>query len=388
MIPYARQFITDEDVAAVEAVLRSDWLTQGPQIEAFEKKVADYCGVPYAVAVASCSAGLHIACQAMGLKNGERLWTSPNTFVSSANCGQQCGAEVDFVDIDKDTWNLSVQGLEEKLQLAERNGTLPDVVVPVHFAGQSCEMDEIGRLAQKYGFKVIEDAAHAIGGQYKGQPVGSCAFSDAVIFSFHPVKIITSGEGGMVLTRDEALYEKLIRLRTLGISRDESLFQEECDGPWYYEMLDLGQHCRMTDIQAALGLSQMQRIEENISRRNQLHRRYVEAFGSMPLRIQKCPEYIQSSHHLFPVSLQGNVNGKTRRQIFEELRAEGIFVNVHYIPVYRQPYYRGFGYSFSDYPHAEDYYAGALSLPMFHSLSDEQQELTIDTLNRILACAA
>ncbi len=384
-IPYGRQNINQQDIDAVVEVLRSDWLTQGPAIERFEQSVANYCGVKYAVAVSSATAALHIACLAVGLGTGDILWTSPNTFVASANCGLYCRAEVDFVDIDSHTYNLSIEALEQKLIQAEREGKLPKVVVPVHLAGQSCEMEKIGALSRKYGFTVLEDASHAIGAKYQGSPVGNCQFSDMAVFSFHPVKIITTGEGGMVVTNRQDLYEKLIRLRTHGITRNPDLMQRESHGLWYYQQLELGFNYRITDIQSALGASQMQRLDEFVSRRRFLAARYNELLQDLPLILPWQHPDTESSWHLYIIRLKLDKIAKTHRQVFEELRHSGIGVNLHYIPVHTQPYYQNLGFKWGDFPHSEQYYQEAISLPMYYGLSDENQERVVAVLRDILS---
>ena len=383
-IPYGRQDISQQDIDAVVEVLRSDWITQGPAIPRFEQAVADYCGVNYAVAVTSATAALHIACLAADLGSGDILWTSPNTFVASANCGLYCGAEVDFVEIDPRTYNLSIEEFERKLDLAKQQGQLPKVVVPVHFSGQSCQMDRIAELAKNYGFQVIEDASHAIGANYRGKPVGTCAFSDLAVFSFHPVKIITTGEGGMVLTNREDLYEKLIRLRTHGITRNPDLMQEESHGLWYYQQLELGFNYRITDIQAALGASQMQRLDEFVARRRVLAARYNELLQDLPITLPWQHPDTESSWHLYVIRLQLEKINKTHRQVFEELRQAGIGVNLHYIPVHTQPYYQKLGFEWGDFPQSEQYYREAISIPLYAGLTQENQDRAIESLRGIL----
>jgi UDP-4-amino-4,6-dideoxy-N-acetyl-beta-L-altrosamine transaminase len=383
-IPYGRQDISPEDIEAVVQVLQSDWITQGPAIAHFENLVADYCGAKYAVAVASATAALHIACLAAGLGQGDTLWTSPNTFVASANCGLYCGATVDFVDINPRTYNLSAAALAEKLQKAEQAGSLPKVVIPVHFAGQSCEMDAIHALSQRYGFIIIEDAAHGIGGTYKGQPLGSCQFSDMTVFSFHPVKVITTGEGGMVLTNRDDLYEKLIRLRTHGITRDSAHLQGEPHGPWYYEQIELGYHYRMTDIQAALGASQMTRLDEFVSRRRELCDRYHTLLAGLPLTLPWQHSATRPSWHLYVIRLHLDQLQKSHRQVFEALRAANIGVNLHYIPVHTQPYYQRMGFAWGDFPQAEQYYREAITLPLYPGLTEAHQDYIGHTLHEIL----
>lgn len=383
-IPYGRQDISQQDIDAVVEVLRSDWITQGPAIERFEQAVADYCGAKYAVAVSSATAALHIACLAAGLGQGDILWTSPNTFVASANCGLYCGAKVDFVDIDPNTYNLSVDKLKRKLTWAEKQGCLPKVVMPVHFAGQSCEMEQIAALSQHYGFRIIEDASHAIGGRYQGQPVGSCQFSDMAVFSFHPVKIITTGEGGMVLTNQEDLYQKLIRLRSHGITRNVKLMQGESHGPWYYQQLELGFNYRMTDIQAALGASQLRRLDEFVERRRFLANRYNKLLQDLPLNLPWQHPNTESSWHLYVIRLKLDKINKTHPRVFEELHSAGIGVNLHYIPVHTQPYYQQLGFSWGDFPQAESYYQEAITLPIYYGLTQEDQDRVVMTLQEVL----
>ena len=384
-IPYGRQDIDQADIQVVLEVLQSDWLTQGPAINRFEQAVADYCGVKYAVAVSNATAALHIACLAVDLGDRDWLWTTPNTFVASANCGLYCGAKVDFVDINPHTYNLSIDELERKLANASKQGSLPKVLIPVHFAGQSCEMDKIRALSQQYGFKVIEDASHAIGGKYQDKRIGCCEFSDLAVFSFHPVKIITTGEGGMVLTNRKDLYEKLIRLRSHGITRDSSLMQGESHGAWYYQQLELGFNYRMTDIQAALGASQMQRLEEFVSRRRFLAQRYNQLLQNLPITLPHQYPDSESSWHLYVIRLHLDKIHKTHRQVFEELRQAGIGVNLHYIPVHTQPYYQNIGFKWGDFPKSETYYTDAISIPLYYGLSKEDQNRVVDNLREILS---
>lgn len=384
-IPYGKQDISQADIDAVVDVLRSDWITQGPAIERFERSVADYCGTKYAVAVSSATAGLHIACLAAELGIGDILWTSPNTFVASANCGRYCGADVDFVDTDPKTYNLSPDLLENKLLEAQSQGKLPTVVIPVHLAGQSCEMETIARLGQQYGFRVIEDASHGIGAQYQGKPVGCCQYSDMVVFSFHPVKIITTGEGGMVLTNQEALYQKLIRLRTHGITRDPTLMTEMSHGGWYYQQLELGFNYRMTDIQAALGASQMQRLDEFVKQRQFLAERYDRLLEDLPLTLPWQHPDTKSSWHLYVIRMKLDKISKTHRQVFEELRRAQIGVNLHYIPVHTQPYYQQLGFKYGDFPRSEQYYQEAISIPLYYGLKECNQERVVHTLREALA---
>ncbi|GAB4276513.1 MAG: UDP-4-amino-4,6-dideoxy-N-acetyl-beta-L-altrosami ne transaminase [Coriobacteriia bacterium] len=380
MIPYGRQWVSEEDIQAVIDVLRSDFITQGPAIERFEAAVAEYCDVAHAVAVSSGTAALHLACLALGLGQGDTLWTSPNTFVASANCALYCGADIDFVDIDALTYNMSADELEKKLSaVCKRGGRLPKVVVPVHFAGVSCDMARIAELAEEYGFKVLEDASHAIGGRYRGRPVGSCEFSDAAVFSFHPVKIVTTGEGGMVVTNDAGLAERLRRLRTHGITRDATRMDRQPDGPWYYQQVELGYNYRITDIQAALGVSQMTRLDEFVSRRNQLAGRYKELLRGLPVRWQHVPGDVRSAYHLFVIEAEG----WERLGVFEAMRKAGIGVNVHYIPVHLQPYYRKLGFKEGDFPKSEAYYELAITLPLYPAMTEEQQDSITDLLAAI-----
>lgn len=384
LIPYGHQSISEQDIQSVIDVLRSEWLTQGPAIDQFEKTVADYCGTKYAVAVNSATSALHIACLAAGLGPGDWLWSSPNTFVASANCALYCGADVDFVDIDPLTYNLSDELLEEKLMEAEQKGSLPKIVVPVHFAGQSCEMTKIYDLAKRYGITVIEDASHAIGGRYRENIIGSCSFSDMTVFSFHPVKIITTGEGGMVLTNREDLYEKLIRLRSHGITRNPKLMDGESHGLWYYQQVDLGFNYRMTDIQAALGSSQMSRLDEFVKRRQSLAQRYNEGLDSLPIVLPWQHPDTFSAFHLYVIRLKLEEIDKTHRQVFEGLRNEGIGVNLHYIPVHTQPYYQQLGFKQGDFPEAERYYSEAISLPIYYDLNNEDHDIVIDKIKKVL----
>jgi len=383
-IPYSRHSISDEDVRAVVEVLGSDWLTQGPVGARFEQIVASYCSANYAVAVNSATSALHIACLAAGLGPGDRLWTSPITFVASANCGRCCGADIDFVDIDPRTYNISVDILEDKLERAQRSGTLPKVIVLVHFAGQSCEMARIAALSKRYGFSVIEDASHALGGRYQETRVGSCVFSDMAIFSFHPVKIITTGEGGMIMTNRKELYDQLVRLRSHGITRNPALMSGEMHGPWYYEQIELGFNYRMNDIQAALGTCQMGRLDEFVERRHLLAERYRNALNGLPITNPWQHPDTYSAWHLYVIRILLNRTNITQVRFHEELRSAGIQVNLHYIPVHTHPYYRKLGFAWGDFPQAEQYYREAVSLPLYFDLSEQLQDYVIDTIHRVL----
>lgn len=385
MIPYGRHWIDDDDIKAVVEVLKSDWLTQGPAIEQFEHAIAEYCGVRYAVAVSSGTAALHIACLAAGLGKGDILWTSPNTFVASANCALYCGARPDFVDIDPHTYNMSINALEARLSESEKKGRLPKIVIPVHFAGQSCEMEKIQWLSKKYGFTVIEDACHAIGGSYKGSKIGSCTFSDMAVFSFHPVKIITTGEGGMILTNNNDLYQKLILLRTHGITRDSAFMEGESEGDWYYQQIELGMNYRITDIQTALGLSQFRRIDKFVTRRHELAERYNKTLSDLPLVLPWQHPDTYSAIHLYVVRLKLNKLRKTRKMIFDLLRQKRIGVNVHYIPVHTQPYYKNRGFLLGDFPEAERYYNESLTIPLYPAMTDEDHEHVVSTLKEVLS---
>ncbi|MBC3345750.1 UDP-4-amino-4,6-dideoxy-N-acetyl-beta-L-altrosamine transaminase [Pseudomonas sp. SWRI196] len=384
MIPYGRQSLDQADIDAVVAVLHSDWLTQGPALERFEQAMALRCQADHAVAVCNATAALHIACVAAGLGPGDRLWTTPNTFLASANCGRYCGAQVDFVDIDPLTWNLDAAALATKLEEAERDGRLPKVLVAVAFSGQSCDMRRIGQLSERYGFTVIEDASHAVGASYAGRPVGCGEFADMTVFSFHPVKIITSAEGGMVLTNRPELAQRLQRLRSHGMTREAGQMTEPSHGPWYYQQVELGFNYRMTDLQAALGLSQLNKLDGFIARRRELAARYHRLLGGLPLTFPGLQPDAESAWHLYVVRLQLDGITLSHLQVFEGLRAAGIGVNLHYIPVHLQPYYRDLGFATGDFPQAERYYSEAISLPMFPSLSDEQQDYVVEQLRRLL----
>ncbi|BCG63025.1 MAG: hypothetical protein methR_P0712 [Methyloprofundus sp.] len=383
MIPYGRQTISEEDIQAVVEVLRSDYLTQGQVVPQFEQALADYVSAEYAVAVNSGTSALHVACLALGLGAGDYLWTSPNTFVASANCGLYCGAQVDFVDIDPDTYNISITALAQKLASAEQQGTLPKIVVPVHFAGQPCDMQAIAQLAEQYGFYVIEDASHAIGGQYQQQAIGCCQYADITVFSFHPVKIITTAEGGVAVTNQLSLAEQMQLLRSHGVTRDVNRMTHEPDGPWYYQQQDLGFNYRMTELQAALGLSQLNSLPKFIERRQQLARQYQSLLASIPVSYQLQIEQSYSAWHLFVIRLQLTQINKTQQQVFTELREMGVGVNVHYIPVHLQPYYQNLGFKPGDFPEAEGYYQEAISLPLFFELTDNQQSYIVECLRTI-----
>lgn len=384
-IPYARQSIDQSDIDAVVETLRSANLTQGPAVDAFEEAVAHYCGAKYAVATNSATSALHIAALAAGLGPGDEHWTVPNTFVASANCGLYCGSQVDFVDIDPLTYSLSVDAFEEKLRARSKKGRMPKVLIPVHFAGQSIAMERVHALAREYGVTVIEDASHAIGGSYKGRLIGGCQYSDMTVFSFHPVKIITSGEGGMVVTNDASLYEKLRRLRSHGITRDEKRLTQVPDGPWYYEQLDLGFNYRMTDIHAVLGSSQLKRIDAFVARRNVLARQYAKGLrGVEAIANPGLIDDAVSAWHLYVLQIPFDRIGRSRRSVFLDLKSRNIGVNVHYIPVHLQPYYRRLGFESGQYPNAERFYSQAISIPMYADLTDAEQQYVIECLTSVI----
>jgi len=384
MIPYGKQEITQQDIDAVIRALQSDFLTLGPQVPAFEKSLTDSTGVKYALAVNSATSALHIACLALGLGAGDILWTSPVTFVASANCGLYCGAKVDFVDIDAATYNLCPVKLEEKLITAKQQGKLPKVLVAVHLCGQPCDMKAIDELAKEYKFKVIEDASHAIGGRYLGKPIGLCQHSDITVFSFHPVKIVTTAEGGAALTNSEHLAEKMNLFRSHGVTRDPNLMIGESDGGWYYQQVELGYNYRMTELQAALGVSQMTRLHSFVAARHLLANRYNKLLLNLPLILPYQMPDTYSGLHLYVIRLQLDKITKTHKQVFDELREKGIGVNVHYIPVHTQPYYQALGFEVGDFPEAEAYYQEAISLPMFHSMTQTQQNEVIAVLTHVL----
>lgn len=384
MIPYGRQDINQADIDSVIDVLRSNFLTQGPQVPLFEKVVSEYCRANYAVAVNSATSALHIACLALGLGEGDYLWTTPNTFVASANCGLYCGAKVDFVDIDPLTYNLSVQELKDKLVLAKKEDKLPKILIPVHFAGQSCNMKEIHALSKYYGFSIIEDASHAIGGKYLDKNIGGCQYSDITIFSFHPVKIITTAEGGLATTNSKKLYDKMQLLRSHGITRDQSLMFKSPEGAWYYEQIDLGFNYRMTELQAALGISQMNRLDDFVNKRHILQERYDQLLKELPIIIPHQSSTSYSALHLYPIQIDLRKISADKKQVFNMLRESGVGVNIHYIPVHTHPYYLENGFNVGDFPVAEYFYSQAISLPLFSQLSFDEQDMVVSILKTIL----
>jgi len=384
VIPYGKQDISQQDIDSVVDVLKSDFLTQGPQVPAFEKALTEHTGAQYALAVNSATSALHIACLALGLGEGDWLWTTPVTFVASANCGLYCGAKVDFVDIDSATYNMCPKKLEQKLITAKAIGTLPKVVVPVHLCGQPCDMESIAKLAKEYGFKVIEDASHAIGGQYHEQPIGNCKYSDITVFSFHPVKIVTTAEGGAALTNQKELADKMALLRSHGITRDPEMMTEASHGGWYYQQVDLGFNYRMTELQAALGVTQMQRLDEFVAARHVLSKRYNQMLSELPLVLPYQLENTYSGLHLFVIRLKLDEISLTHKQVFDALRENGIGVNLHYIPVHTQPYYQAMGFTEGEFPESERYYQEAISLPMFHGMTEEQQNTVVRVVTEIL----
>ena len=385
MIPYGKQDINSADIDAVVDVLKSDYLTQGPQVPLFEQSISAYCGSNYSVAVNSATSALHISCLALGLGKDDWLWTSPNSFVASANCGLYCGAKVDFIDIDPITYNLSVEELEKKLIKAKKEGKLPKIIIPVHFAGQSCDMSKIKSLSKEFGFSIIEDASHAIGSKYLGKFVGGCQYSDITVFSFHPVKIITTAEGGLATTNCKNLAQKLRLYHSHGITRDQDLLNEKLIGPWYYEQISLGFNYRMTELQAALGISQLQRVDGFVSNRHVLKKRYDLLLEDLPLILPYQSKDCYSSLHLYPVQIDiAKKVAKSRKQIFIELRENNVGVNVHYIPIHMQPYFQNLGFKKGDFPNSEVYYQSTLTLPMFSSMTSEQQDEVVTVLNKIL----
>ena len=385
MIPYGKQNISKAYIESVVKVLSSEFLTQGPQVPLFEKTISEYCGSKYSIAVNSATSALHISCLALGLQEGDWLWTSPNSFVASANCALYCGAKVDFVDIDPLTYNLSVEELEKKLINAKLDGKLPKIVIPVHFAGQSCDMRKIKSLGDEYGFSIIEDGSHAIGSHYLDKAVGGCQYSDITVFSFHPVKIITTAEGGIASTNSNDLAQKMNLFRSHGVTRDDSLMRGKSDGSWYYQQIGLGFNYRMTELQAALGISQLQRLDDFVSKRHVLKKRYDKLLESLPLIRPYQSLSCYSALHLYPIKLDLTENfHKNRKKIFNELREEDIGVNVHYIPIHLQPYYQNLGFKYGDFPNSELYYENALTLPLFAKMTFEQQDKVVTALTKIL----
>lgn len=385
MIPYGRQDITEEDITEVEKVLRSDFITQGPAVPKFEKAVASYSSASYSIAVNSATSALHIACIALDLLPGDWLWTSPNTFVASANCSQYCGAKIDFVDIDPKTYNMSIEALSKKLINAKKKNKLPKIVVPVHFAGQPCDMPKIYELSKQYGFKIIEDASHAIGASYNNIKVGSCTHSDITVFSFHPVKIITTAEGGMALTNNKNLYDKMFRLRTHGITSDKSFMKERSEEEiWNYQQIDLGFNYRMNDIQAVLGISQIKRLDNYIKQRHEIAKFYDYKLRELPLKTPWQLQNVYSSYHLYPILIESNSSKKNQKQVYNALRENNIGANLHYIPVHRHPYYENLGFKHNDFCIAEDFYRKAISIPIYPTLKDKDKEHVVETLKKIM----
>ncbi|MBE8232481.1 MAG: UDP-4-amino-4,6-dideoxy-N-acetyl-beta-L-altrosamine transaminase [Endozoicomonadaceae bacterium] len=385
MIPYGRQEITQQDIDVVVNVLKSDFLTQGPQVPLFEKAIRDAVNAEYALAVNSATSALHIACLALGVGKGDVVWTTPITFVASSNCALYCGADIDFVDIDPKTYNLSPKLLKQKLLHAKQNGLpLPKVVIPVHLCGQPCEMDKIHALSIEYGFAIIEDASHAIGGRYKNNPIGNCEYSDITVFSFHPVKIVTTAEGGVATTNSKKIATKLELLRSHGVTRDSSLMRNESHGGWYYEQVDLGFNYRMTEMQAALGVSQMSRLHDFVAKRNELAANYDHLLSNLPLIIPKQINDSYSGRHLYVIRLNLDEISLSQKEVFEQLRKNDIGVNLHYIPVHTQPYYKDLGFTQGQFPIAENYYRDAISIPLFHTMTSEQQIQVVNTIKKYL----
>lgn len=380
MIPYGKQDISQSDIEALNEVLRSDFLTQGPRVPSFENAVAKYCNAKHAIAVNSATSALHLACLALGLGSGDWLWTTPISFVASANCGLYCGAMVDFVDIDPITYNMCPRALKKKLIKAEKVGRLPKIIIPVHLGGQPCDMKAIHQLSMKYGFKIIEDASHAIGGKYLNKPIGGCHYSEITIFSFHPVKIITSAEGGMALTNDDELERRMSLLRSHGITRDPDQMTHDSDGQWYYQQIDLGFNYRMTDLQAALGESQLERLDNFVSIRHKLAKRYDDLLSGLPLTLPHQKSYGYSAFHLYVIRLKSNKNKSYHRNVFELLRNKRIGVNLHYIPIYKHPYYQKIGFEDNDFPESESYYSEAITIPLYPTMSHEDQNTVVSAL--------
>tara|TARA_B110000008_G_scaffold279229_1_gene325474 strand:- start:1244 stop:2401 length:1158 start_codon:yes stop_codon:yes gene_type:complete len=384
VIPYGKQDITEADIKSVLKVLHSDFLTQGPQVPLFENAISNYCCAEYSVAVNSATSALHIACMALGISKGDIVWTSPNSFVASANCAIYCGAKINFVDIDPQTYNLSVYELERKLIQAKKENKLPKLLIPVHFAGQPCDMKQIYSLGQEYGFKIIEDASHAIGARYMNNQVGSCKYSDITVFSFHPVKIITTAEGGIATTKSKKLANKMKLLRSHGVTRDKGLMSGDSDGDWYYQQVDLGFNYRMTELQAALGSSQLNRVERFISNRKKIKDRYDLLLNDLPIVKPYQNQNCYSSFHLYPIQIDSKFVTKSRKKIFDALRSRGIGVNVHYIPIHMQPYYSMLGFKAGDFPNAEAFYEKAISIPIFQSMTLVQQDEVISSIKAVL----
>jgi len=385
-IKYGRQDVTQDDIEAVNEVLRSDWLTQGPMIPAFEETISNYCNASFAVATNSSTSALHIACLALGLGDGDILWTCPNTFVASSNAGLYCGANIDFIDCDSETYNIDIKKLEERLSVAKSENNLPKVVMPVHLTGQSCEMESIFKLSQEYGFRIIEDASHAIGGEYKGAKVGSCEYSDITVFSFHPVKIITTGEGGMALTNDAKIFNKLQKFRSHGITSDqEEMYSRPANEIWNYQQVCLGYNYRMTDISAALGISQMERLDQYISTRHLIANKYNAALAKLPLITPFQHKDTYSSYHLYVIRLELDKLSRSQKEIHDSLIETGINVNLHYIPVYRQPFYEKMGFKKGYCPEAEKYHETAISIPIYPTLNDSDQDWVINSLVKLLS---
>lgn len=380
MIPYGKQDIDKSDIKSVIDILKSDFLTQGPQVPLFEKTVSDYCGSKFGIAANSATSALHIACLSLNLGEGDWLWTSPNTFVASANCGLYCGAKIDFVDIDPMTYNLCTNKLEKKLIKAKRNNNLPKIIVPVHFAGQSCDMKKIFSLSKDYGFKIIEDASHAIGGKYLNNPIGGCQYSDITVFSFHPVKIITTAEGGLATTNSKTLSNRMKLFRSHGVTRDPELMTKKSEGDWYYQQLDLGLNYRMTDLQAALGISQMKKLDKYVQKRNILKKRYDSLLCDLPIIRPYQSKKVYSAFHLYPIQIDKVKTSLTRSKVFELLRKKNIGVNVHYIPVHTQPYYLKMGYMYGDFQNSETFYENAITLPLYSKMSFEEQDQVVNSL--------
>ena len=384
MIPYGKQDVNEDDIKSLIDVLKSDYLTQGPVVPQFEKEISKYCKSSFAVAVTSATAGLHLSCLALGLKKGDYLWTSPISFVASANCARYCDANVDFVDIDPVTYNIDPFLLEKKLMKAKKYNKLPKIIIPVHLCGHPADMEEIFELSKKYNFKIVEDASHAIGATYKNEPIGNCKYSSLTIFSFHPVKIITTGEGGAITTNDDNLARKIRLLRSHGITRDKEEMISESHGDWYYQQLFLGFNYRLTDIQAALGISQLKRIKSFIDKREEISQIYNKELSLLPITIPQQKNYVKSSRHLYVIRIDNKLSRLNHSNIFHELRKLEIMVNLHYIPIHLQPYYKSLGFHKGDFPNSEKYYEEAISLPIYYQLTEEKLNFVIENIKRLV----
>jgi len=379
MIPYNRQYLFPKDIKNVNKVLRSDYLTQGKEAPKFEKKISNFCKSKYTLVVNSATSALHLTCLAFGLKKKDYLWTVPITFVASSNCALYCGAKIDLVDIDKNTLNIDINCLEKKLRIAKKRKKLPKILIPVHFAGNPCDLKKLSQLAKKYRFKIIEDASHALGSRYMNKNIGNNSFTDATVFSFHPVKSITSGEGGAVVCRDKKIYQKIKMLREHGIVKERKFFNiKKKDQPWYYEQQLLGYNYRMSDISAALGNSQLSSLKLFVKKRNEIAKIYEKKLNKKFISFQKIEKNSFSSRHLFIIKIAKKFHDK----MFNYLRKKNIYVQIHYIPIYKHPYYKkNFNFDAKNFPNSEKYYSEAISIPIFFDLSIKKQFYVIKLIN-------